>query len=79
MKVASFLIVLHTSMLHASPADTLSTPRLEVEAVRLAEPVVIDGILSESIWQNGFGVSDFTQPPSIRISDRWRSIRRLSI
>lgn len=32
-----------------------------VQAVRVAEPIVIDGILSESTWQNAPSVSDFFQ------------------
>ncbi|MBI4553412.1 MAG: carbohydrate binding family 9 domain-containing protein [Candidatus Latescibacteria bacterium] len=47
--------------MRATPADTLSAPRLTIQAVRLAEPVAIDGLLAEPVWQNGYGISRFTQ------------------
>ena len=31
-----------------------------VQAVRLAEPVSVDGVLSEAVWQNGSAVTQFT-------------------
>jgi hypothetical protein len=57
--VATFL--LSAAFLYAAPTDTVSTAKLKVEAIRLAEPISVDGILSEPVWQNGSGISQFIQ------------------
>ncbi|MDZ7261259.1 MAG: carbohydrate binding family 9 domain-containing protein, partial [candidate division KSB1 bacterium] len=38
-----------------------ATEKEVVRAVRLQEPVVVDGSLSEPVWQNEYGVSNFVQ------------------
>ncbi len=42
-------------------ADDLTDEKLAVKAIRLNESVVVDGVLSESIWKNGNGVNKFRQ------------------
>ncbi|HEV8130658.1 MAG TPA: DUF5916 domain-containing protein [Acidobacteriota bacterium] len=76
LAVAAFLATTaaHAGRQHAisGPADKKATAapakkvepsltKLQVKAVRLAEPVVIDGVLSEPVWQSEFAISEFTQ------------------
>jgi hypothetical protein len=57
--VTTFLF--SAAFLYAAPADTVSTAKLKVEAIRLTAPITVDGALSEPVWQNGSGISQFTQ------------------
>lgn len=41
--------------------DSASLPRVQVHAVRVQKPIVIDGILSEDVWHNAFAFTDFKQ------------------
>ncbi|MGH7595416.1 MAG: DUF5916 domain-containing protein [bacterium] len=61
MKTLVAVLFLPAAFLHAVPTDTISTAKLKVEAIRLSAPVTVDGILSEPVWQNGSGISQFTQ------------------
>jgi hypothetical protein len=42
-------------------ADSLSTPRPVITAVRLEAPITVDGKLDEPVWKNGHAVTDFKQ------------------
>ena len=60
------LIVLHiiifSSIISAFTEDPPDTNKsIIVHAVRTTEPIVIDGILSEQVWQNASEITDFTQ------------------
>ena len=46
---------------NVSAGDIGKNDSLLVNAIRLTEPVTIDGLLAESIWQNGFAITKFTQ------------------
>ena len=46
---------------YAEVPDSVVVPLVQVQAVRLSEPVTIDGKLTEAVWQNGHGVTEFTQ------------------
>jgi len=61
MKTLVTILLLSATLSLAGTADTVSTAKLKVDAVRLAEPITVDGILAEPVWQNGSGVSQFTQ------------------
>jgi hypothetical protein len=61
MKTFVTILALSATMALAGTADTVSTPKIKVDAIRLAESITVDGILSESVWQNGYGISQFTQ------------------
>jgi hypothetical protein len=45
----------------AGPADSPSTAPLRVRAMRLAQPITIDGLLREALWQSVERVSGFVQ------------------
>ena len=49
------------SCVRAELPDSVASPKIEVRAVRLTENVIVDGRLTESVWQNDFGVTKFTQ------------------
>src|SRR5712671_3060238 len=53
------LIAMTTGL--AETPDTSAALRPGVHAVRLREPITIDGDLSEPVWQNEFGFSTFRQ------------------
>ncbi len=61
MKTLITLFLMLTSFAYAELPDSITAPKIDVRAVRLSESVTIDGNLTESIWQNNFGVSTFTQ------------------
>lgn len=54
------LIASATLVLAGTPKDTVAL-KLKVDAIRLAAPITIDGKLTEHVWQNGSGFSQFTQ------------------
>ncbi len=58
---ASLVLLLMLTATAGAHADSLGTVRPPVRAVRLTEPVTIDGVLSEAVWRNGEGVSGFRQ------------------
>src|SRR5258706_15490797 len=43
------------------PAAAPGAPDLTVHAIRLEGPIVLDGVLSEPVWQTGVPVTRFTQ------------------
>ena len=49
------------SLVRANPTDSTAAQKIQVHAVRLQEPIVIDGILSEAVWHNEFAFTDFKQ------------------
>src|SRR5574341_2271739 len=61
MKMVVTTLLLPMTLLYAGATDTITTTKIKVEAIRLASPIAVDGILSEPVWQNGPGVSQFTQ------------------
>jgi Domain of unknown function (DUF5916) len=61
MKTLVAVLLLSAAFLQAAPADTVFTAKLKVEAIRLTAPITIDGVLAEPVWQNGSGISQFTQ------------------
>jgi hypothetical protein len=60
MKRVLPLLLIYT-LVEATAQDTSSVPKIPVHAVRVQEQIVIDGILSESVWQNEFAFTDFKQ------------------
>jgi hypothetical protein len=55
-------LILFSSIIFAFSDDHPDTnTTLIVHAVRTKEPIIVDGILSEPVWQNASEVSDFTQ------------------
>ena len=69
MKITILIVVLFPKIILAETAfsrqgmtfDSESTrSRLTVTAVRVSNPVVIDGMLAEAEWQRS-GITDFTQ------------------
>ncbi len=61
MKTLVTILMASATLSLAGTADTVSTKTIKVEAIRLSEPITVDGVLSEPVWQNGFGISKFTQ------------------
>jgi hypothetical protein len=51
MKMLVAVLFLSAAFLQAAPADTVSTAKLKVEAIRLMAPIAIDGVLSAMrVW-----------------------------
>jgi len=61
MKTFVTVLALSATLTYAGTADTVSTAKIKVDAIRLAESITVDGILAEPVWQNGSGISQFTQ------------------
>ncbi len=62
MKRFTFLMMIWIVVFaNISFADDLTDEKLTVKAIRLNESVIVDGVLSESVWQNGHGVNKFRQ------------------
>ncbi|NUO78862.1 carbohydrate binding family 9 domain-containing protein [candidate division KSB1 bacterium] len=61
MKTATLLLLFAASILSAARSETKSTTTLQVQALRLNETIAVDGVLSEAVWQNGGGISQFKQ------------------
>lgn len=61
MKTFVTVLTLSATLTYAGTADTVSTSKIKVDAIRLAESITVDGILAEPVWQNGAGISQFTQ------------------
>ena len=61
MKKGIVSLLLIFTVFGVTLSDTLSTKEIEVQAIRIEESMVIDGILSESVWHNGCDICDFTQ------------------
>ncbi len=55
------LLLCLPALLHAELPDSVLSPRMTVHAVHTTEPIVLDGVLSESVWANDDGISTFTQ------------------
>ncbi|MBC8186112.1 carbohydrate binding family 9 domain-containing protein [candidate division KSB1 bacterium] len=61
MKNIFYLLLVLLIFSNGLANDTVKTDSLIVQAVRTHEKVIVDGILSETVWQNGNEVSKFTQ------------------
>jgi hypothetical protein len=61
MKTFVTVLAVSATFTYAGTSDTVSTSKIKVDAIRLAEPIAVDGVLAESVWQNGSGISQFTQ------------------
>lgn len=53
-------LLMPVSLLGATD-DTIKPKVSQMQAVRLTEKINIDGVLSEPVWQNGYGVDQFVQ------------------
>lgn len=45
----------------AEEGDTPDSESFVVRAIRVSEPIVVDGLLTEAVWKNGNSVTKFTQ------------------
>lgn len=61
MKFVLAFCFLFVPSLYAELPDSVTAPKIEIRAVRLTEPVILDGKLSEPVWQNDLGVTTFIQ------------------
>jgi hypothetical protein len=61
MKPLALIALLPTAVLSTESPDTLSTQHIQVHAVRLAEPIILDGILAEGVWRSPDAVVTFYQ------------------
>jgi hypothetical protein len=61
MKTLVTILMASATLSLAGTADTVSTKTIKVQAIRLSEPITVDGILAETVWKNGSGISQFTQ------------------
>jgi hypothetical protein len=61
MKLLALIALLPTAALSTESPDTLSTQHMQVHAVRLAEPVILDRILAEGVWKSPAAVVTFYQ------------------
>jgi hypothetical protein len=61
MKTLVTILMASATLSLAATPDTVSTKTIKVEAIRLSEPITVDGVLSEPVWKNGSGISQFTQ------------------
>ncbi len=61
MKTATLLLFFAATILSVARSETKSTSTLQVQALRLHETIAVDGVLSETVWQNGGGISQFKQ------------------
>ncbi|UCE17576.1 MAG: carbohydrate binding family 9 domain-containing protein, partial [Gemmatimonadota bacterium] len=60
--IFSFLLTFAVlSMIFSEMLSANDAKDVEVHAIRLEEPVVVDGILSETVWNNGSEICDFIQ------------------
>jgi hypothetical protein len=56
-----FFCCISVQVLHAEFPDSVSAPKIQIHAVRLTEQITLDGRLTESVWNNEFGASAFSQ------------------
>lgn len=61
IKYILLLVLLVSFNVFAGGDDTLVAPKISIEAIRLNEHIDIDGMLSENVWQNSIGISNFKQ------------------
>jgi hypothetical protein len=61
MKLLALIALLPTAALSTESPDTLSTQHIQVHAVRLAEPIILDGVLAEGVWKSPDAVIAFYQ------------------
>ncbi len=54
-------MLLSAATVFAVSRDAQPTSTLQVHALRLTEAIAVDGVLSEAVWQNGSGISQFKQ------------------
>ena len=55
------LLIICSTLAAAGSTDSLSVAKILVHAVRLDQPIVIDGVLSEAVWHNDSAFSNFKQ------------------
>lgn len=55
------LTLILSTFSHALPKDSNSSVKMMAKAVRISEPIIIDGKLDEASWKNSFKLSDLTQ------------------
>jgi hypothetical protein len=60
-RIAIFVMMWIAGFANLTFSADLTDDKLVVKAIRLNESVIVDGVLSESIWKNGHGVTKFTQ------------------
>lgn len=60
MKTLVTIFMATAALALAGAKDTVSI-KIQIDAIRLAEPITIDGKLSEPVWHNGSGFSQFIQ------------------
>jgi len=68
MKKIFYLLLFLLISLNVFANDLEKSDSLIVQAIRLNEQVTVDGILSETVWQNGNEISKFTQREPIEYS-----------
>lgn len=61
MRFMSVFILFIPIVLFGASLEKVTSTKNTVFAVRIKEAVTVDGILSESVWKNGHGISDFKQ------------------
>lgn len=61
MLTATLGMLLSAATLLADTPDAQPTTTIQVHALRLTETIAVDGVLSETVWQNGSGISQFKQ------------------
>ena len=60
-KAIALSIFLALIAISSAVSDSLDTKEIKIQAIRLEESVVVDGILSEPVWGNGGELCDFCQ------------------
>jgi hypothetical protein len=61
MRLLALISLLPTAALSSGSSDSVSVQNIQVHAVRLSENIVVDGILSESVWQSPNAITSFYQ------------------
>ena len=61
MKLLLFMFFICALTAYGEIPDSVVVPLAQIQAVRLTEPITLDGKLTEAVWHNGHGVTKFTQ------------------
>jgi hypothetical protein len=61
MKIMLLVFLICAFTAYAEIPDSVVAPLAQVQAVRLSEPITLDGKLTEAVWHNGHGTTKFTQ------------------
>jgi len=61
MTLVPLIALLPIAVVSTDSPGTLSTQKIQVRAIRLTEPVTVDGILSEGVWQSPGAITTFYQ------------------